>query len=285
MWVHVVQFARKWADSFVIGIFLGPVALGYYTVSRQLVNGVSSFITESVGPVVWSTLSRLQKQPERMRRAIYQAAEMTAVIAWPAFLGIATLAPELVSTLLGERWMVGVPVVRAFALLAGAEIFNVASGTAIAAAGESRWRLRLEGLVAAVSLAAIAVALPHGIVAVARAFAGSLFVLLPVQLWVAVRLLPIDLGGYLRQFLYPIMGSVFMALVVVAFRQSIGRVLGGPPLLVVLIITGALVYFGFMMLLQAATVRRAFSNVRIAIRRVREGESGEPRLPDLNLST
>lgn len=271
MWVHVVRFMRKWADSFVIGVFLGPIALGYYTVARQLVNGVATLITDSLGPVVWSTLSRLQGEPERMRRAIYQAAELTAVIAWPAYLGIATLAPELVSTLLGEQWMMGVPVVRAFALLAGAEIINASNLSAIAAMGESRWQLRLEGLVAGVALVAIAAALPHGFVAVAWAFAGSLYLLLPIQLWVAVRLLPIELAGYLRRHLYPITGSIFMALVVVALRQAVGEGLSGPHLLTALVITGALVYFGFLMLVAPSTVLSALDNIRLAVKPVSDG--------------
>ena len=271
MGLQVLGVAWRRADSLLIGGVLGVTALGYYTIARQLVESVSGLIQGTVSPVVWSTLSRLQRNRARLERAIYQAVQMIAVVTWPAYLGIAAIAPELVPTLIGERWLPSVPIVQAFAGVAIVGSVNMCNFTAMTAIGQIRWRIRLEVLAALVTLVAIVLALPHGIVAVAWALAGSLFLLLPIQLWVAIRLLPIVLKAYLYRYVPAVAGSAVMLGAIIAVSTVIDGLLTRALDLAILVVVGVITYGGFLLFLAPATFRNALSNLQLAFKRTSTG--------------
>lgn len=270
MGVNVLSIIRRRADTFLIGSFLGAAALGYYSIARQLINGVMALLTGSVGPVAWSMLARLQKEPERLARAIYQTTELLALVTWPAFLGMAAIAPEFVPTLIGSRWLPSVPIVQAFAMVAVVTSISMLNFTAITAIGKTGWRIGLEVLVAVVTLIGIVVALPYGIVTVAWAYAACLYLLLPFELWALVRLLPITTWAYLRQHLPAVLCTAPMIGVILMLRSLLLDRLDGPVLLAVLVIVGVLVYCGILFLVVPATARRALSTFRLALENVRE---------------
>ncbi len=264
--VQLIQFARQRADSFLIGIGLGATALGLYSVARQLINGASALVLGTIAPVVWSTLTRLQDEPRRFARAIYEAAEMLALAAFPVFLGAAAVAPELVPLLLGEQWAASAQI---FAALAVAETFRSVAGlnlTAMAAVGEIVWRVGLEMIVAAVTLGALVAALPFGVVAVAWAYTASLLLLIPVQLSVTFRLLDLDRRAYLRAYRMPLLGVALMLGVILVLRWVLRGALVGIPALGVLVPIGALAYVAFTWLVAPDLCRRVLQNVRIALR-------------------
>lgn len=268
MSVNVVQFLRKRADNLLIGAALGATALGFYSMARQIMNGVAALASGIVGPVVWSTLPRLQRESGRLGRAIYQTAEMLAVMTWPAYLGIAVVAPELVDVVLGDRWLPIVPVIRAFALAAVVQSVNGLNLTAITAIGETRWRVGIEMGVAAATLAAIATALPFGTTAVAWAFAASLCLALPVELRIVSRLLPITQGSYLRRLLPPVAASMAMVGIILATRQMLAGVVAGPGMLAALVLAGGVAYAGLLRVIFPGITRRALNNLTRAVEAV-----------------
>ena len=261
--VHLIHFARLRADNFLIGVGLGATALGYYAMARQLVNGMTALVTGSVAPVLWSTLARLQDEPRRLARAIYQAAEMLALVTFPVFLGAAAVSAGIVPLLLGGRWGASAPI---FAALAVAEGFRSAAGpnlTAITAIGQTGWRVGLEVLTAVVTLLTLVAALPWGVVAVAWASAVAVLFLLPVQLRVGFRLLDLDAPTFLAGYRAPLLGSLLMLGAVLAARVALGEALSG---LAAAVVAGAAVYLGFTSWAAPDASRRILENLRIALR-------------------
>lgn len=268
--VHVLRFARIRVDQLLVGSLLGTTALGYYSMARTILNGVAGLVSGSIGPVLWSTFARLQAEGERLARAIYQAAEMLALVTWPAYVGIAAVAPEIVEAFLGEQWLPSIPVVQAFALAAVAHSVNGLNLTAITATGAVRWRVRLEVLVAVASVGAIVLAVPHGIAAVGWAFAGVLYLMQPVELWAATRLLPIRAAVYLRRLALPIAASLLMWGAVALVRPLLEERASDLVRLAALAGTGALVYCGTILAAGPAVMRRAIENLRLALRGARD---------------
>jgi PST family polysaccharide transporter len=270
--VQLIQFARMRADNFLIGVGLGATPLGYYSVARQLVNGLAALVSGTVGPVLWSTLTRLQDEPRRLARAMYQAAEMLALVTFPVFLGAAAVSPMIVPMVLGQRWAASAPI---FAALAVAEVFRSASGlnlTAITAIGQTGWRVGLEVLTATVTLLALVGSLRWGVVAVAWALAISLLVLLPIQLRVAFRLLDLEARTFLAGYRVPLVGSLLIQGVVLGTRATVGG-LRDPLELAVAVTLSAAVYLAFTSWAAPEATRRALENLRVALSRAtRAGE-------------
>src|SRR5262249_18004532 len=63
----VVAYMTYNFDKFVLGRVWGAVPLGYYGVASQLVNIPTSNLNTALGGVLFSTLSRLQDDADRLR--------------------------------------------------------------------------------------------------------------------------------------------------------------------------------------------------------------------------
>ncbi|MGH7542824.1 MAG: lipopolysaccharide biosynthesis protein [Gemmatimonadota bacterium] len=272
MGVQLIRFVRMRADNFLIGVGLGPTALGYYSVARQFVNGITALVTGSIGPVLWPTLARLQDEPRRLARAIYQSAEMLALVAFPVFLGAAAVSVGITPLVLGERWAASAPI---FAALAVAEMVRSPVGLnlmAMAAVGQTGWRVGLEIMTATVTLIALMLALQWGVVAVAWAWAIPQILLLPIQLRLAFRLLELDPRAFLDGYRSPLMGSLLMLGSVLGVRAALGEI-EGLVNLATAVLAGAAAYSGFMWWAAPDATRRALENLRVALRGVfRAGE-------------
>jgi len=267
MGVQILQFFRGRADYFLVGAFLGTTSLGYYSVAKQLVNATTHLLSGSVGPVMWSTFTRLQSDSGRLGRAIVTAAGLLALISWPVYVGGALVAPDLVPVTLGNQWIPSIPIVQAFMV---ASAINVLSGpliTAITAVGAVRWRLALELVVAVVTLGALILALPHGVAAVAWAFTICLVALLPIEFWCAAQLLPFRLSEYLRRAAPPAAAAFVMACAVFALRWVSADALSQPVLLATSMVLGATLYVGVLSLGAPAWTREAIADLRIAFKR------------------
>ncbi|MGH7571511.1 MAG: lipopolysaccharide biosynthesis protein [Gemmatimonadota bacterium] len=264
--LSLVRFARARADNFLIGVGLGAAALGYYSIAHQVVGGLGALVTGSVWPVLWSTLTRLQRERDRLARAIRQATEMLGLATWPIYVGLAAVAPFAVPAILGDRWIPSVPVLAAVSL--GAIAFHLVTSplTAIVALGRTGWRVWAEVITAVGTLGAILIALPWGIEAVAWAYAIALFLTVPLQLAIALRFLELDAATYLTAFRTPAIGSLLMLGVVMGARIAIGERLAPLPALAVHAGLGAIVYVAYVRFAAPDLVGRAVENVRAALR-------------------
>ncbi|MGH7550348.1 MAG: lipopolysaccharide biosynthesis protein [Gemmatimonadota bacterium] len=263
---HVVRFTRMRADNFLIGMGLGAAPLGYYSVALQVVDGMWALVNGSVLPVLWSTLSRLQGERQRLSRAIEESTEMLALATWPVFLGLASVAPYAVPLMLGSRWTASAPILAALAVGAVARSLSMGPLTALSAIGETKWRLGVELIVALLTLGAMVAGLPWGVVVVAWAYTLALFVASPVQLGISLRFLELRGADYLEVFRVPAIASLIMLGVVMLTRLLLPQGLADLPSLVVLVGVGAIVYWGIVRLAAPVVVRRAVENFKTAVR-------------------
>ncbi len=238
---NLLGFLNKRLDNLLIGLVLGPVALGYYEIAYKLLTTGTQLLVGTVSSVAFSTFSRLQGDLPRMRAAFLSAIRVSSVVAFPAFVGAAAVAPDLVPALFGPGWT---PSVRVFQALAGIGVlyalfyFNTA---VFLGAGKPGWRLGLSLLNAAANVAVFVVAVRYGIVAVALAFTVRGYVLAPVALVALRHLVGLSLRAYARALAAPALATALMAAAVLALRLPLA---GAPRAarLSLTILAGAAVY-------------------------------------------
>ncbi len=198
------------SDDFLIGYFLGPTLLGYYTVGYRLLIIIIRLVTAITTTVAFPTFSRLQHNPERMRRAFYNVTQYTSLLAFPIFIGMAALAPELVPALFGEKWAPSIPVMQVLAMIGILQSVLFFNGSVIRASGKPSWELGIMVLNATCSVLGFLVAVRWGIVAVATSFVIVGYLLAPISYAVVHRLIQISISTYLRQFVAPLSSALIM---------------------------------------------------------------------------
>lgn len=223
---HALTILIRRADDLLIGYFLGPTLLGFYTIGYQLLLVIIRLVTEVTNSVAFPTFSRLQHQPERMQRAFYKVTRYTSLFAFPVFLGLATLAPEVVPTVFGAKWAPSIPVMQVLSMIGILQSVLFFNGSVIKASGKPSWQLGIMVINAVCSVIGFLLAVRWGIVAVAASFVIVGYLLAPIS-YIAVRkLIQIDFRTYLWQF----MPSLFASLAMVAAIEGLKYVLKGQSL-------------------------------------------------------
>jgi len=258
----VIQFDER-APQFVIGLVMGPTAVGYYNIAARLVEVLIRMFVVPVNQVALPAIARVQSDPARVRGIVESGITAASLVSCPAFLGAIVIAPELVPLALGAQWAPAVLVLQLLALrgllwppvLYGASLLYGTGRPGLL------FRLNLVDLVA--NAVVLGLAAPFGLAAVAAASSARiLLVRWPLMGGALARI-----GGMtlLRQaaLMAPALaaGALMSALLLVA-RAGLGATLQGPALIAALVAIGALAYPAFALLLRPALAREVAGLVR-----------------------
>jgi len=215
---NALNIMLRRSDDLLIGYFLGPTLLGFYTIGYQLLLVIIRLVTEVTNTVAFPAFSRLQLEPERMRRAFYNVTQYTSLIAFPVFIGLAILAPELVPTFFGEKWTPSIPVMQILAMIGILQSVLFFNASVIRASGKPLWELGIMLLNTVFNVLGFLVAVRWGIVAVAASFVIVSYLVAPVSYFALRKLIQVDFRTYLRQFIPPLIASLAMVFVVVTLK-------------------------------------------------------------------
>lgn len=105
-----------WVDIFIIGNALNQYYLGVYKTSTAMVNVLMSLITASVVPVLFSALSRLQKDTEIFNKMYFNTQRLVSIFVFPMGVGVYLYSDLATKILLGSKWSEASGVIGIWAL-------------------------------------------------------------------------------------------------------------------------------------------------------------------------
>ncbi len=263
---NILRVLVRRSDDLLIGYFLGPILLGYYTIGYRLLLVITRVATGIINSVAFPTFSRLQDNPQRMRRAFYEVTQYTSLLAFPVFIGLAILAPEVVPALFGDKWAPSVPVMQVLALIGILQSGLAFNGSVMRAFGKPSWEFGIMLLNAVCTVIGFWVAVRWGIVAVAASFVIVGYLLAPVSYMAVHRLIQIDFRTYLWQFAAPLSASLVMVIVIVGLKNVFqDQALNVYLQLSVYLAAGGLTYLLVIGLAARSLSRQVLKRVSLAI--------------------
>ncbi|MBW2189459.1 MAG: lipopolysaccharide biosynthesis protein [Deltaproteobacteria bacterium] len=260
----LLDFLNRRSDDFLIGMFLGGVALGYYAVAYRVLGVMTQVMAKTGTVVAFSAFSRLQREPDRMREAFYRSTQAASVVATPVFIGVSVVAPTAVPLIFGEQFTQSGIVLRILALIGVVHAISYYNFAVYVGIGRPDIRLKLLTVHTTVNVVAFFIAVRWGIVAVAAAYVIRAYVLIPLDLFALRHLIGVSPRHYFRNFAPAALSS---ALMVVALGVVQRLSLGPAPELFLSIAVGAAVYSAGMYLLAPALVRELWSKVTLMLSR------------------
>lgn len=144
-------FAAVQADNIIVGRFLGPVALGFYSRAYNLMSLPTAMYGAIAQRVVFPAMARVQDDVVRLRSAFLQGTALTALVGIPLTAFVVAVAPELIRTVFGAQWTAAIVPFDVLSLA----MYVRLSGRVSASLLQSRGRLRLVVIVNAVRAALI----------------------------------------------------------------------------------------------------------------------------------
>jgi lipopolysaccharide exporter len=90
--------------------------LGTYTMAGDISAMPSTELLMPINRVLFPAFVIVKENPEELKRVFLLAQSVQSLIAIPASAGLALVAPELIALMLGDKWLMAVPLVQIFAL-------------------------------------------------------------------------------------------------------------------------------------------------------------------------
>jgi len=251
----LLHFFSGQTDKMLIGYFLGARALGYYFIAYKVLTMGMNLTARSTQQVAFSLFSRVQKDRQQLRRTFYKVIRVVSIFAFPVLAGIAVLAPEMIGTLLGERWDPSIPAVRPLMLAGALQSILFYHDAALKAAGRPDLQFRLKAVSTVLCMCVLLLVVRRGISAVAGGYAAALYVTYPLQLLVLKRVLDIRITDYFRQLAVPVGGCTVMACVLWGMKTAVLTPESGALALGMVILAGAAAYAAALRIISPVSFR------------------------------
>jgi len=252
-----LEFALQNVDYALVGLLLGPVALGLYTIAFRVAILPFLMITYVIAGVAFPVYARITADAPAVQRVMEVTTRACCSLVFFMGAGLATLAPFLV--LLGQRWQPAVPVARFLgiyiclrsAAFMVSMLLRVVSPAANALL-RGTWVLLLIALIATLGHA--------GITAVGAIQAVVAAPMLGAFLLVARRLSGISVAKLLADMARIGVGALIAAAATTALHQGVGA-LSDPTSVGALLALGA-TFSGVYALALALIVPRVADDLR-----------------------
>jgi len=262
---NFVDFLSVHSDDFLIGYFLGPIALGYYTLGYNLLLVLTDLLVSVPNLVVFPVFSKIQNDPTRLKSAFYEVTQLQSLIAFPIFLGIVAVAPEAVIVLYSDKWVASIPVIQILMLIGIVRSAVYFYSSIFRAAGKPSWRFGLYSLTALLNVVGFVLVVRLGIVAVALSYVVVSYVLMPLYFFLIQKLVHVTLLSHLKQYAPAFLSSLAMVGVVLALKQVVGENLSMTMRLVIFVIAGGLAYLLAIRLIRPALFTKMWELAQMAL--------------------
>jgi O-antigen/teichoic acid export membrane protein len=96
-------FVNRRADTLLMGLFFGPLAVGLYRIADRIVDLVLEFTMRPIGVIALPHFSRLQSDPQGLRDSVEKCLRLTLLAAVPA-LAVVAATSDFILDLFGDEW-------------------------------------------------------------------------------------------------------------------------------------------------------------------------------------
>lgn len=240
---RIVGLFDERAAQVLIGLMIGPAAVGYYNVAIRFVDILVRMFIVPVSQVALPALARVQGDQAQVRRILASGIAVATIVSAPAFVGTAVLAPDLVPLVLGPAWLATAPVLQLLMLRGLLWPVILYGQQLLFALGQPHRLLRVNLLDLAANVVTLLIATPFGIAAVAGAAAlRVLLVRWPLVGHAIAGATGLGLARQSALVVRPLLAALSMGGLLLIARPYLGAWLDGVGLVVALITAGAVLY-------------------------------------------
>ena len=242
-------------DYVMISYFLGPAALGPYTLAYEMTVKPYQRLNPVITRVAFPIYAKRQSDNASLRRGFLETTRLIAFFVVPIVAAMAVLAPNLVPTLFGSGWEQTVDLLPIVAIVGVLRALGNPSGSVYLAKQRPDIGFKF-GLFTLVTSALIfALAAQQSVTAVAAAYAALMMLYFLINRAILRRIIGLSLVQYLRTVTASLALSAGAVLAVLIVEAMLGAgALGSPAVRLALL--GAVFVLAFVVL--TATFQRRY---------------------------
>jgi len=241
----------------IAAYFLSATAVGLMRMAWRCIDLVSQVAVIPLAQVALPTYSRVQGDLELLEGRFKGLVSASAMLAMPAFLGMAAVAPLLLPVVFGEQWAGAAPVLQILCLLAPAFVVNSFVWPLLVSVNRAGVGVTLSASQLAVGAAASLAAGPFGLVAISVTHVVRAYVFWPVIFFLSRRFAGVRTKTILEAVGLPALAALLMAVAVAIVVAYLTPLMGRTPLLLCAVGLGSVLYAILMSVLAPKLVAPA----------------------------
>lgn len=165
----VAQFSLN-IISLLTGRYYTKSEVGFYSQGNKWANAGSSLLTSIIRGVALPVFAEVTHDIDRQRTVFRKMLRFTAFLSFPAMLGLALVARELIIITVTDKWLPAVPIMQMICFMAAVLPISTLYAQLIMSCGRSAVQLYSTIGLGMVQISAIYLALPYGIYYMTMAF-------------------------------------------------------------------------------------------------------------------
>lgn len=228
----LVMYVSLNIEKVLLGRFWGAEAIGIYGRAYQLIRIPTDNLNSAVGEVAFAALSRVQDDPDRLKRYFLKGYSLVVAMTLPITIACALFADDIVFVLLGPRWKDAAAIFRFLAPTILVFAITNPLGWLLNSLGLVGRGLKIALAFAPFIIAGYLIGLPHGPRGVALAYSAVMTLwVVPFVVW-AVHGTVISFWDILLALGRPLGSSIVAAGLAYGVRLMCGQMLSPLPLLI-----------------------------------------------------
>ena len=263
---RVSYFIIVQSDVLIGSRFLSTVQIGQYAVALQLATLPMAKVMGTINQIALPAMARQQDDPARIRQSVLKSLSVISLIAFPMLWGISAVAPELVRTLFGEKWLAAIPALAILPLIVPVRMICSIMFTTSLALGNRQLDLRNTMANLIVLPLGFYVGSQWGLIGLCSAWLVSVPLAYSISLRGVLKRTGIRMRDLVAECGAPAAAAAGMYAAVTGLRMALDK--EAPFLaLIALSVAGAVVYFLIMMLISRRHLISARNFARSLFRR------------------
>ncbi len=230
-------------DQMVVGIVLGSVALGYYSMAMNLIMQPVQKLNSMINRVAFPVFSKIQLDKKKLRKTYLLITNLLTSFNAPLLAGVVVLAPYAVPVLLGEEWKGSIAIIQILCLYGLFKALGNPSGSLFIAVGKVRWSFYWQLFQLGIIPVVVFFSSLSGSIAVVAVAVGLLRMsLFYVSYFVRIRqIIGECLSELNRSIAKPVVHSIIMSVFLYAINALLTGV-GSIGIIAIDVISGMLIY-------------------------------------------
>lgn len=209
---QAIWFLYTQADSFIIGKLFGKEPLGVYSISLHLATLPMQKISGTINQVAFPAFSSIQKERDKVIQYSLKVARLMSFVAFPITWGISCVSPELVSILLGEKWLEAILPLQLLTLVMPLRMVGSLLPSVLRGVGRADISLGNLLIATAIMPGSFLIGSQWGIIGICYAWLIAFPVVFCIIIYRAMRTIGTPLSTYLATLLKPALAAAGMYL-------------------------------------------------------------------------
>ncbi len=141
--MRIVYIVIDKLDILIMGRFLTPAVLGFYSQAWKWSRLPSDSLSAIGNRIGLPALSLVQNDNKRLQRGLLKCDSFLSIIGLPVFAGMAIMAPEIILTILGHKWIETIVPFQILCISGAITILNIGIPAVFLARGQPDINLKL----------------------------------------------------------------------------------------------------------------------------------------------